>query len=320
MNIKKTYFVKIITSCIIGMLAAALFCFSFAQTLLKQNAVKIEIKLEKDRAYLGDPINTAVMVAFPKETVIKLPEWRKLFENFQLEIKGADKPVIENNTETLAYNFTITPFKLGTLKIPSLELKYILKDGTKGSILTPEKSVKINELVGKDDKEIKDIKPPQNIAYPKHFYLIAAILLFVLIAIVFYAVNLFLKKRKKGVFVYEEIKSPYEIAQGRLRDLKKQNLLSIGLFKEYYTILSEVIRENLEGSFQIPVMDRTTGELYREMKKAIDKSISLPVKDFLEICDLVKFAKFKPETLTAQEDFNKAEEIIEIMRGVNKIL
>jgi len=91
-------------------------------------------------------------------------------------------------------------------------------------------------------------------------------------------------KQKKSLNIFGEsnpLRPPEETAKERLAKLKELNLPGQGRIKEYYIMLSEIYRQYLEGRFQLPVIDRTTGELYLEMREAeIDKKICQAVKIF----------------------------------------
>ncbi|MBU1933012.1 MAG: hypothetical protein KKC66_03830, partial [Candidatus Omnitrophica bacterium] len=62
--------------------------------------------------------------------------------------------------------------------------------------------------------------------------------------------------------------------------------------------------------------DRTTWELYREMReKKIQKRSVDRIKDFLEDCDLVKFAKYIPEQKEIETAYTSAKEIVEVTKS-----
>jgi len=92
------------------------------------------------------------------------------------------------------------------------------------------------------------------------------------------------------------------------------NLAEKGLIKEYYIRLSDIIRTYIENIYSIFAMDRTTWELFQEMKsKRIERLRLEKINDFLEDCDMVKFAKYTPDQKEIEEIYKKAEEIIDIL-------
>jgi hypothetical protein len=80
--------------------------------------------------------------------------------------------------------------------------------------------------------------------------------------------------------------------------------------KEYYTELSEIIRQYIEIRFKTPAMELTTDELLRKAKKHREMtSFSSSLKPLLQAADLAKFAKAIPlpeehiEALTLAKNF-----------------
>ena len=125
------------------------------------------------------------------------------------------------------------------------------------------------------------------------------------------------KKKSENIFTEEgPRRPPEEVAYERLERLQKMGLLDEGNIKEYYILLSEIIRKYLGSKYDIPVLDRTTYEVFVELRKAnIDKKNTSYIKEFLEECDLVKFARYKPENKIIEEEFLKAREIIDRTRN-----
>lgn len=160
------------------------------------------------------------------------------------------------------------------------------------------------------ENDIRDIKGL--IYYDVRLIYLLLLLGLIALAIAFI---LFLRKRKKPGVVKEEIPilPPDVIALNKIKELKKLKLIEQGKIKEFYTMLSDIVRAFIENKYKISALDRTTYELITELKsKNVIRSNIGMVHDFLFDCDLVKFAKYIP----LAEDSNKilitAEEIINI--------
>ena len=96
-------------------------------------------------------------------------------------------------------------------------------------------------------------------------------------------------------------KSAYELALEKLE--KARALLREDNPMPYAVLVSETIRSYLGQRFQAPSTRRTTEEFLRQMEA--DRATPLAghrdlLKDFLQSCDLVKFARYQP-TLTELE-------------------
>ena len=116
----------------------------------------------------------------------------------------------------------------------------------------------------------------------------------------------------------EPARPPHEIAYERLSKLKELKLIEQEKIKEHYYLLSEIIRGYLEARFELPIVERTTSEAYKEMvgsAKLKRKEVTL-IKDFLEECDLVKFAKMLPEAKEIDSDFEKGVSIVDLTKFI----
>lgn len=67
-----------------------------------------------------------------------------------------------------------------------------------------------------------------------------------------------------------------------------------GLNKEYYTELTDAIREYLNDRFGFNATEMTTGEIVDNLMRVSDKDTIKELEELLVMADLVKFAKFEP--------------------------
>ncbi|MFC1620854.1 hypothetical protein ACFL2G_00985 [Candidatus Omnitrophota bacterium] len=157
--------------------------------------------------------------------------------------------------------------------------------------------------------DIRPLKGPVDIAGGLQIWpLIILIALIIASALIFIYLK---KKRKTKEEVFVSPRPPEEIAMEALRALLEMKLIEKGLIKEYYIRLSDIIRTYIEARFKIFALDRTTWELYQEMRiKKIERKETDRIRDFLEDCDIVKFAKYIPSRKEIQDAYLKAEEIV----------
>jgi len=120
------------------------------------------------------------------------------------------------------------------------------------------------------------------------------------------------KKRATQEKVIIEIARPaHEIAQEKLDTLKEKALWQQGQIKEYQSELTHIIREYLENRFEIRALESTTDEIARDLKdKGLDDGDKKKLSDILQIADLVKFAKAKPDVNIHDEFFNDAVDFV----------
>ena len=64
--------------------------------------------------------------------------------------------------------------------------------------------------------------------------------------------------------------------------------------KDYYTKLTDALREYMYNRYKFNAADMTTGEIIENLLRFNDKEAIKEIKEILEVADLVKFAKMKP--------------------------
>jgi len=91
-------------------------------------------------------------------------------------------------------------------------------------------------------------------------------------------------------------KAPDEQALERLDALAAQKLWQANKVKEYYSELTDILREYIEARFAFPALEQTSDEIILSMKHLPDFQPAQvdQVKRLLFLADLVKFAKEKP--------------------------
>lgn len=105
---------------------------------------------------------------------------------------------------------------------------------------------------------------------------------------------------------------PYDKAMIRLEDLKQSKLYENGDSKLYFTTLTDILREYLEGRFGIYAMEMTTPQIKRAVYATVsEKTASKMMNEILEMADFVKFAKMRPLTEENLRAFNQAMQFVE---------
>ena len=106
---------------------------------------------------------------------------------------------------------------------------------------------------------------------------------------------------------------PWEIAYENLERLKNENLLARGLIKEYYIRLSDIVRHYLEGRFQLRAPEMTTEEFLHSLQYSTELNAQHKesLKNFLNACDMVKFAKYDPDVRESEQSFLFAKKLVD---------
>jgi hypothetical protein len=104
---------------------------------------------------------------------------------------------------------------------------------------------------------------------------------------------------------------PHEVALEALAALEASPLLERGQVKEYHIAASDILRTYVEGRFRVEALEMTTREVLEGLAKiGADAPFRVGLRTFLEACDLVKFAKARPDAETSQAALDLGRRII----------
>ena len=158
-------------------------------------------------------------------------------------------------------------------------------------------------------ESLRDIRGPVSLAYHINLFFLFGVLVFLFILVLLW---LFLSRRKKtlpGVLG----RPAHEIAYEQLELLKQKDLIRQGKIKEYCGEISDITRHYLENRFLLKAPEMTTEEFLfyvRDYSQLAAGHKGL-LKEFLLVCDLVKFAKYLPLAEEAEVIFVSAKKFVD---------
>ena len=191
--------------------------------------------------------------------------------------------------------------------------------------LNPVKYVASGETIASNRLVLKVLPVPVDTLQTIHDYLPDFIVdygLWILAVIVVLALatwGVWYFTRKKNVEEGPKINpvSPYDEAVGNLTTLREEKLCEQGREKEYYTRLTDILRNYLQRRFGINAMEMTSTQILHSLEH--NEETRLPrryMHRVLEIADFVKFAKVRPLPDDNVQAFNSAMQFVEDTKPV----
>ncbi|MBF0570274.1 MAG: hypothetical protein HQL12_00235 [Candidatus Omnitrophica bacterium] len=162
--------------------------------------------------------------------------------------------------------------------------------------------------------DIKDVKPPLNL--PDLWWLLWLLLILIVVAAVIYFILRY-KKYPQVPLTPQVAELPaWEKAYQQLEALRRENLLDKGLFKEFFTRVADIARYYMENRFNIRAPHMSTEEFlyYLGVSGHLNESQKNALKEFLNSCDMVKFAKYAPTVNEALKNFDLAKRLVDDTR------
>ena len=146
----------------------------------------------------------------------------------------------------------------------------------------------------------------------------------ILVAIIILAIWLFRKwQRKKGIIKPNiPLRPAHEIALEELKKVQIENLWQQGFYKQYQSLVSDIVRTYIEQRFSIQAMEMPSDETLQHFKgknkKHISKDAFEKLKYILQLADTVKFAKAIPLGTENEQSLQNAFDFVQLTKQASK--
>lgn len=281
----------------------------------REDPVAVTARIRPDPSHVGDLLELQVAAAHPRDVRVNLPS---VLDFSPLHLVSVEESEPEATGEGVRKTFTITlqHFEVGEATVPGFSLTYVTADGQVHSVdVPPQPFVVASLLANENDPQRKLEDPPISLEYPNT---LAEIVAYSILGTLFGALLLWalvrrLWGREKVVPLPPPI-PPHELALQALQELESGELIEKGHWADYYLQLTEIAKGYLEGRFGFEALDRTTEEIRRELTRDSRRLEPLSVDEvvrFLQGCDLVKFARVRPDADEAREALSKVRTMVE---------
>jgi hypothetical protein len=247
---------------------------------------------------------------------VRMPKVDKVLESFGIvDWDNMGDKLDPNDRVVSTYQYRLEPFLSGTYPIPAFTFEFYdvnSPEEKKYELTTEPIDIEVTSLLGEQRAELKidDIEDVLEMSNPASFAWIWALGVIAIVA----AAGLWLYLRRKRVKELIRIFKPaHELAYERLRVLVAEDLVGAGKIKEFYERISDILRHYIEHRFSLRAPERTTEEFLAELTntEVLPDAEKQRLGEFLQHCDLVKFAKYNPTTEQIQETFDLVKDFIE---------
>lgn len=290
--------------------------FAFSVSFGADSTLEVTAEADKHQVNVGDRIKLDVTSRRIKGLDVSFPEKpEKLGEFSFLESKPIKRGL---GSRIIGKEYILSIYTTGTHVIPPVEVKYRKEDeDVWQTALSPQVPIEVTSILTGEETDIRDLKA---LAALGNYFIF--IMIGILIALVLTGGGYFFYRRwqLKEDEVRRRAKTPYDIAHERLMELKRRDLPGKGLVKEYYTTLSDIVRQYLERRFTLRAPEMTTEEFLESIRQApeLKSEHKELLRGFLSHCDMVKFAKYGPAPLEMVDVFNAADGLVEQTRMIEE--
>ena len=276
--------------------------------------IEVNASIDKLNYVIGDWIPVSIEAVHSPDIIVFPPDMGEKAGELDIIRLFSYDPVREKDLVRDRWRLVLAAYDTGTFAIPAIELQYHeTGDTVVRAIQTDPIDILVYSAGGDTIAAPHDIKPP--VSTPLAFADFLPYVVGILISAILVIAYLWWKKWRKRPQKTEESHvieieiDPFERALKRFVDLNNRKLWESGFVKEYWSEVTEIVREFIEGAFGIPALEMTTDELFRACKGLEILSEMEYLKLFTD-ADLVKFAKFIPDAENCKEALLIAEKIV----------
>lgn len=298
------------------MLVCALLLVLLGTVFAEQPPGDLAISSHADRTAvtIGDIIQYTLSVEWAESIQVEPPSLAANLGNFEIRDYQTigPRPSGEGRLK-ISTTYQIAVYEAGEYTIPGVPINYIDRQKQPKTVNSEPIDIMVKSMDPDLSGTIRDIRSPASIPIDwRPFIIGGAIALAVLLAALIGWI--IWRQRKAGrlrkqAFGFE--RPAHQWALEALDKLLAAGYLDEGLIKQYYIEVSEILRGYLQRRFLFNAPEQTTSEI---MTEALNLPLTADQRDklrwFLEMADLVKFAKYLPQSGTHPKMIETARDLI----------
>ena len=293
--------------------------FAFFGGLKAQN-VEVEGKVNDTKVQVGKPFTLDLSLKVPYGWFVEWNDFAIDTLSEQLDIikrSEVERTADADSNVIVKQQLTLMTFDTGQIQVPAVGLTYAksFDDPDRLKAYTDPINLYSTTITVDTTMAYKPIVEP--IAAPVQMKEVFPwILAVLLLALAVFGIWYWRKHRKTKVdaddnIVRGPVIPPYDKAVGDLENLRQQKLWQSGKVKEYFSSLTDIAREYIEGQFGVNAVEMTTDDILEEVKPLhFSQETYNKLKETMEVADLVKFAKYSAANLESENAMSSMTEFV----------
>jgi hypothetical protein len=280
----------------------------------KRGPVTFTQKVSKKEITIADRLQLVLEVRAQEDYEVRLPEFGEKLEQFGIVDYHAEPPTLTTDgLVKMGKTYVLEPFLSGDYIIPAMKVVFQKPGEEQGHEIESEPvTITVKSLLPADgaDQTIREIAPPVALPGSNKIWLygLAGIALCFGVGTAVFLVL----RRRRTLRATVSRRSAHGIAYEELKRLLAEKLVEQGAVKDFYLRLSHILRHYIEDRFGLHAPERTTEEFLLDLgsTQALIPHHKELLKEFLNHCDMVKFAEHQPSTMEIQQTFDSCKQFI----------
>jgi len=294
--------------------------------------ISIRMDAHPKAATVGDPIRLDMDISMPQGYLAEIPKPVAQSADCSImdffpgpTLPGANKseesarPAAPQTGAFVRHRarVVIAIYRTGKFTFPSIPVKIKTAGGKETTVSSPPVEIQVQSVLAEKNPALRDLKKQAEIPEPTRWLLwgTLALSVCVLCAILWH----FWRRRRRKSFPLTPAQRQdlLELAESDLRNLLAQGFPEKGKEKQFYVLLSDIIKRILSAGYGIHTAEQTTSEIMEALNQNTvpGSAEAKKIESFLLRCDVVKFAKYVP---SVDEHTTTTEEALRILAGVKE--
>ena len=298
----------------------------------EEGPVSVTLNAFPARVDLSQPVKIHLEIIADSTVTVDKPrygstlrEGDRAFEYRVRDLQSVEARPLGDGRLQWAYTYELAFVLQGEYELPPAEVTF-LPSGTSDSTEMPQEQTVATEAftivvtdaeeLALSDADLREITRLDPIELPwtwtRLHVGVAAGLVVILILAALFARRVRRRRREQA-----SIPIPADIwARRELAALLAEDLLTRGLVQEFYYRINSIVRGYVERRFGVSAPDMTTEEFLTAvaLDKRLGGEIAVALNQFLEACDLVKYAKHDPGPAECDGILGAARDFVESTR------
>ncbi|MDE2954990.1 MAG: hypothetical protein OXR71_10730 [Gemmatimonadota bacterium] len=277
------------------------------QTVPTDATVEFLTGIDRDTITIGDPFVLRLRIHRGVDDKAEIAYEKDFPQPFEIRYTGeVEIEQLENGRVRETQDIVLAIYQVGAFRVPPVSVHFVDAEGDSGKIASQPIDVLVRSVRPEGTTDIRDVKPPMVVVaqIPVWFWLVVGGLILLLAGLVWYVY-------RRGRRPRAELPPPPVNWLEELDRVGQLGLIERENYRQYYSLLSAVLRRCLEAKTPVHAVERTTFEIGRDLRaQAFDDQLVMAIEDFLNEADRVKFAKFAPRDYMAHEAMDGVRDIV----------
>lgn len=270
--------------------------------------VQVDVKLDSLQLFIGQQTGLTLSVTFDAEQKLQMPDIKKGQELVpNVEVVHVDKPdtaiLNEGKRMTVSQAYTITAWDSAFYYLPPMQVMVDTSRYESNNLVLKVYTVDVDTL------HLDRYFPPNGIMELPFLWAewrtiafggLLFLLMLACIGVLFYHVKhgkpivRFIRRKKKL--------PPHQVAMDEIERIKSERKWAEEDSKEYYTLLTDALRNYIRDRYGFNAMEMTSSEIIEQLIAENNEGALDELREIFRTADLVKFAKYS--TLINENDAN----------------